>query len=760
MLEKEIAKLYGTLQFKADYRPLLVFKQSVVKTDSELKRLMKSLDLVQAKIKRLGSGSNVTQATKIFQAQQTAAIKNGKLFATMETQRLAAIKKEAAARKVVNSADASAAKNQLSIRRETARLAEAQRLTARRDQIHGIRTTQAQARLLAIQAAEEHRHNSRQSQLQRTQQRLHTDVSNRHQRITSGLTSLAASSGFGGGIGGGLTSFASNLSTGSMAVSGFSALVIAAGAALKGFADAATERTESRVNTRFQFRALDEKDPEVGKVQESRFYKLMNYLGMSAKDAAADYVKSQLALAGSGMTTNESADVLEGTLSMAKATGSSTATNSLVLKAITQMASKGQIMAEELKNQLGDSLPGAMKYAAEAYSNVSKNGKTGQDAIAAIMKDMELGKIKGAMVKPVLLELGRILKANANLGGRLDNARQSHSSSLNRRENTYDQNYESANFAGTSLFGKSGALATARKDLDRQMEYLAEDMQGIMDKAGESAGHLLEYLALGADALDRLIQLGNGNKGAFDDLFSKPEEIENFHKLVGQVSGLFDNIGAAIDKINEATGSVGFSPEFESTLKEIEMISNAIAKTWGYIAEKLDRATKMRDQQEIEDKAEGKQTGVIAKNIATVKGMLGLGADPKNMANDEYQAMVDNRPKTFASGIADALGDPALFSNMSKLSSTPSMQLDGIREGMFVTQMTRTQQRAADKQFNASGDTPASEPTVYQVNVEPAQITITGVSDPMAVSKLVDAQLADHWNRSIAKLSANQKEVE
>ena len=760
MLEKEIAKLYGTLQFKADYRPLLVFKQSVVKTDSELKRLMKSLDLVQAKIKRLGSGSNVTQATKIFQAQQTAAIKNGKLFATMETQRLAAIKKEAAARKVVNSADASAAKNQLSIRRETARLAEAQRLTARRDQIHGIRTTQAQARLLAIQAAEEHRHNSRQSQLQRTQQRLHTDVSNRHQRITSGLTSLAASSGFGGGIGGGLTSFASNLSTGSMAVSGFSALVIAAGAALKGFADAATERTESRVNTRFQFRALDEKDPEVGKVQESRFYKLMNYLGMSAKDAAADYVKSQLALAGSGMTTNESADVLEGTLSMAKATGSSTATNSLVLKAITQMASKGQIMAEELKNQLGDSLPGAMKYAAEAYSNVSKNGKTGQDAIAALMKDMELGKIKGAMVKPVLLELGRILKANANLGGRLDNARQSHSSSLNRRENTYDQNYESANFAGTSLFGKSGALATARKDLDRQMEYLAEDMQGIMDKAGESAGHLLEYLALGADALDRLIQLGNGNKGAFDDLFSKPEEIENFHKLVGQVSGLFDNIGAAIDKINEATGSVGFSPEFESTLKEIEMISNAIAKTWGYIAEKLDRATKMRDQQEIEDKAEGKQTGVIAKNIATVKGMLGLGADPKNMANDEYQAMVDNRPKTFASGIADALGDPALFSNMSKLSSTPSMQLDGIREGMFVTQMTRTQQRAADKQFNASGDTPASEPTVYQVNVEPAQITITGVSDPMAVSKLVDAQLADHWNRSIAKLSANQKEVE
>lgn len=760
MLEKEIAKLYGTLQFKADYRPLLVFKQSLVKTDSELKRLMKSLDLVQAKIKRLGSGSNIAQATKIFQAQQTAAIKNGKLFATLETQRLAAIKKEAAARKVVNSADTSAAKNRLSIRREAARLAEAQRLTARRDQIHGIRTTQAQARLLAIQAAEEHRHNSRQSQLRRTQQRLHTNVSNGHQRITSGLTSLAASSGFGGGIGGGLTSFASNLSTGSMAVSGFSALVIAAGAALKGFADAATERTESRVNTRFQFRALDEKDPEVGKVQESRFYKLMDYLGMSAKDAAADYVKSQLALAGSGMTTNESADVLEGTLSMAKATGSSTATNSLVLKAITQMASKGQIMAEELKNQLGDSLPGAMKYAAEAYSNVSKNGKTGQDAIAALMKDMELGKIKGAMVKPVLLELGRILKANANLGGRLDNARQSHSSSLNRRGNIYDQNYESANFAGTSLFGKSGALATARKDLDRQMEYLAEDMQGIMDKAGESAGHLLEYLALGADALDRLIQLGNGNKGAFDDLFSKPEEIENFHKLVDQISGLFDNIGVALDKINEATGTVGFSPEFKSTLQEIEAISNAIAETWKFITDKLTRATKMRDQKLMDAKAEGREATTYELNKATLQGISGFGADPKDMSNDAYQAMLEQRPKTFAENIGNALNNPTLLSNVAGLAVTQSMQLQGVQDSLFVGQQKLTQERLDDKGNPAGVMAPDKAPNVYNITVEPANIKVEAGTDPVAFAREVAAAQTDAFNNAIARLSANQKELE
>ncbi|WLH59638.1 hypothetical protein [Pseudomonas sp. FP2294] len=759
MFEKEIAKLYGTLQFKADYKPLLVFKQQIVKTDSELKRLMKSLDQVQAKIKRLGSGSNIAQATKIFQAQQTAAIKNGKLFATMETQKLAAIKKEAAARKVVDSADTSAAKNQLAIRREAARLAEHQRLTARRDQIHGIRTTQAQARLLAIQAAEEHRHNSRQNQLQRAQQRLHTNVSSGHQRLTSGLTSLAASSGFGGGVGGGLTSFMSSVGGASIAAGGFGIALIAAGAALKGYADAVTDTTQKRLNTRAQFAAVDTDDPTSGKRAESRFYKLANKLGLNAAETAPEYTKMQQTLKVAGLKEDQRDHVADSLLSYAKGASLSSDDVGRVNKVISQILGKNQFMSEEVRGQLGEVTPLAVGYLAEAWAEQNKTGLKGQEAYTALFKDMESGKASGASVNPTIMRLMDKLKEHANDGGRLDQAMQSHQSSLNRRRNIYDANYESANYAGKSLTGKLGAMYVARKDLDHHMEYLAEDMKGIMDKAGEKAGHLLEYLTLGVDALDRLIQLADGNKGAFDDLFTSQEDIKAFHTMVDQISGLFDNIGIALDKIGEVTGTVGFAPEFESTLKEIEMISNAIAKAWEFITSKIDRATKLRDQQEIEDKAEGKQTGTIAKNIATVKGMLGFGADPKNMANDDYQAMVDQRPKTFASSVADALGNPALFSNMASLNATPSMQLGSIREGMFATQMERTKQRATEAKPNATNDRPV-EPIIYKVNVEPAQITVTGVSDPMEVSKLVDAQLADHWNRSIAKLSANQKEVE
>ena len=760
MLEKEIAKLYGTLQFKADYRPLLVFKQSLVKTDSELKRLMKSLDLVQAKIKRLGSGSNVAQATKIFQAQQTAAIKNGKLFATMETQRLAAIKKEAAARKVVDSADTSAAKNQLSIRREAARLAEAQRLTARRDQIHGIRTTQAQARLLAIQAAEEHRHNSRQSQLQRTQQRLHTNISNGHQSITSGLTSLAASSGFGGGIGGGLTSFASNLSTGSMAVSGFSALVIAAGAALKGYADAVTDTTQKRLNTRAQFAAVDTDDPTSGKRAESRFYKLANKLGLNAAETAPEYTKMQQTLKVAGLKEDQRDHVADSILSYAKGSNLSSDDVGRVNKVISQIMGKNQFMSEEVKGQLGEVLPLAVGYLAEAWAEQNKTGLKGQEAYTALFKDMESGKAKGASVNPTIMRLMDKLKEHANDGGRLDQAMQSHQSSLNRRQNIYDASYESANYAGKSLTGKLGAMDVARKDLDRQMEYLAEDMKEIMDKAGESAGHLLEYLALGADALDRLIQLGNGNKGAFDDLFSKPEEIENFHKLVGQVSGLFDNIGAAIDKINEATGTVGFSPEFKSTLQEIEAISNAIAETWKFITDKLTRATKMRDQKLMDAKAEGREATTYELNKATVQGISGFGADPKDMSNDAYQAMLEQRPKTFAENIGNAMNNPTLLSNVAGLAVTQSMQLQGVQDSLFVGQQKLTQERLDDKGNPVGVMAPDKAPNVYNITVEPANIKVEAGTDPVAFAREYAAAQTDSWTNAIARLSANQKELE
>ena len=57
--------------------------------------------------------------------------------------------------------------------------------------------------------------------------------------------------------------------------------------------------------------------------------------------------------------------------------------------AFAQMASKGQIMSEELKGQLGDVLPGAMGLFAKAA------GLEGPDAIQKFSKALEDGAFKG-----------------------------------------------------------------------------------------------------------------------------------------------------------------------------------------------------------------------------------------------------------------------------------------------------------------------------------------------------------------------------
>ena len=72
--------------------------------------------------------------------------------------------------------------------------------------------------------------------------------------------------------------------------------------------------------------------------------------------------------------------------------------------AFAQMASKGQIMSEELKGQLGDVLPGAMGIFAEAA------GLEGPDAIQQFSKALEDGAYKGENMNKLLKNVAIILQ--------------------------------------------------------------------------------------------------------------------------------------------------------------------------------------------------------------------------------------------------------------------------------------------------------------------------------------------------------------
>ena len=102
--------------------------------------------------------------------------------------------------------------------------------------------------------------------------------------------------------------------------------------------------------------------------------------------------------------------------------------------AFAQMASKGQVMSEELKGQLGDVLPGAMAIFAEAA------GFKGEKAISDFSAALEEGAYKGAAMKVLLTNVGTIM--NKEFGPGAEGAARTFQGAMNRMQNSMKLLYE------------------------------------------------------------------------------------------------------------------------------------------------------------------------------------------------------------------------------------------------------------------------------------------------------------------------------
>ncbi len=103
--------------------------------------------------------------------------------------------------------------------------------------------------------------------------------------------------------------------------------------------------------------------------------------------------------------------------------------------AFAQMASKGQVMSEELKGQLGDVLPGAMGIFAEAA------GFKGPDAIQKFGKALEDGVYKGGKMRELLRNVA--LGMNKEFGPGAEGAAKTFQGAMNRMQTATKKLYES-----------------------------------------------------------------------------------------------------------------------------------------------------------------------------------------------------------------------------------------------------------------------------------------------------------------------------
>ena len=106
-----------------------------------------------------------------------------------------------------------------------------------------------------------------------------------------------------------------------------------------------------------------------------------------------------------------------------------------VMLAVTQMMSKGKVASEELRRQLGNSLPGAFALMAQAAYNA---GVITENSTAALEKAMKDGKVMADQVLPSFAKVLNDVTANANFD--------SLQSSINRLKNSWTEMVSNANF--------------------------------------------------------------------------------------------------------------------------------------------------------------------------------------------------------------------------------------------------------------------------------------------------------------------------
>lgn len=147
----------------------------------------------------------------------------------------------------------------------------------------------------------------------------------------------------------------------------------------------------------------------------------------SARDG---FVKLYASMAPAGFSAGEIEGLFEG-ISKATATfGLSADKVDRVNYAFAQMASKGQIMSEELKGQLGDVLPGSLALFARAA----------QMSIPEFSQAMEDGAFKGEAMAQVLRNVAKIM--NSDFGGAASNAANTLQGAMNGLQNSVQRMYE------------------------------------------------------------------------------------------------------------------------------------------------------------------------------------------------------------------------------------------------------------------------------------------------------------------------------
>lgn len=174
---------------------------------------------------------------------------------------------------------------------------------------------------------------------------------------------------------------------------GYGALALAGGGYGLG---ALNRRNQEVVSAQLQAQAVVQQAGGTAEQGQSSFQYLRseaNRIGFNYLDASADYNKLISGLTGSGVSVRESQKVFSGFAELARVNKLDKVTQNRLFRALSQVAGKGKLQAEELTGQIAEALPGGTALFAQAYQAQKGGNLTGQAAITKLMADMKKGLV-------------------------------------------------------------------------------------------------------------------------------------------------------------------------------------------------------------------------------------------------------------------------------------------------------------------------------------------------------------------------------
>ncbi|HCT5357852.1 TPA: tape measure protein [Escherichia coli] len=184
------------------------------------------------------------------------------------------------------------------------------------------------------------------------------------------------------------------------------------------------------------------------------------------------------------------------------------------LTAVSQMASKGQVMAEELKGQLSEALPGATQAFAKALGLTEKQ----------LFDKMKNGDVKASDALP---KFAKELGAQINSRGGWKAIQDSTQTMLGNLKNTWNNSL-------TDIFrGSEDGL----QDFTRSLTNLLNSLGGSGKTLGESLGNLMTSMSHG---VDNLTDISYRVRGFFDEVTLAYRSLNDTQKKI--VDGLSDGL--------------------------------------------------------------------------------------------------------------------------------------------------------------------------------------------------------------------------